>query len=370
MLTFAPDLIIQSMISVTKPFLPSREEYSKYIDKIWSNNWLTNNGPLVNELESKLKEKLKVDNLLFLANGTIAIQLAIKALHLKGKIITTPFSYIATTSSILWENCEPVFVDIDKEEWNINCDDIEKHIDESTVAILATHVFGNSCRVDKISAISKKFNLKVIYDAAHAFGVTYDNHPISTYGDVSTLSFHATKLFHTIEGGAAISNDLEVHERIKMMRNFGHNGPDKIDEIGINGKNSEFHAAMGLCVLSQFDDIQKQRKAQYLYYLENLEGSNLEFQKLVEKMEYNYSYFPILFESEKILIKAVYELNRKNIFPRRYFHPSLNKISIIKNSCDMPISEDISTRILCLPLYHNLSKSVQKLICDIIKNEI
>lgn len=356
------------MISVTKPFLPNREDYSKYVDKIWDNNWLTNNGPLVNDLESRLKEKLQVENLLFLTNGTVALQLAIKALGLKGKIITTPFSYIATTSSILWEDCEPTFVDIDKEDWNIDCNKIEEKIDKSTTAIMATHVFGNSCQVDKIAELSKKYNLKVIYDAAHAFGVTYDNNPISYYGDVSTLSFHATKIFHSIEGGAAISNNQDVHQRIKMMRNFGHNGPDSIDEVGINGKNSEFHAAMGLCVLSHYDDILSQRKTQYLYYLDNLNDSSLVFQKLTEKMDYNYSYFPILFESEDSLKKVVYELNRKNIFPRRYFHPSLNKISIITKTCEMPVSENISSRILCLPMYHNLSKSVQKLICDIIKS--
>jgi dTDP-4-amino-4,6-dideoxygalactose transaminase len=234
------------MIPVTKPFLPPIDEYKEYIDGIYQRQWLTNNGPLVNELELKLKEHLNVSHLLYLGNGTIAIQIAIKALELKGEIITTPFSYVATTSSIAWENCKPVFVDIDKDTLNIDPSKIEAAINANTSAILATHVYGNPCDIDAIQRIANKHNLKVIYDAAHCFGTKYKGKSVFEYGDVSTTSFHATKLFHTTEGGAVITTNPELLKKMSYLRNFGHDGPEKFECVGINGKNSEFHAAMGL----------------------------------------------------------------------------------------------------------------------------
>ncbi|TVP43483.1 MAG: aminotransferase class I/II-fold pyridoxal phosphate-dependent enzyme, partial [Mongoliibacter sp.] len=237
------------MIPVTKPFSPPIEEYKKYIDEIWERNWYTNNGPLVNQLEKDLKQYLGVSEVAFVSNGTIAIQIALKALGIHKKVITTPFSYVATTSSLVWEGCEPVFADIDSNTLNIDPLKIEELIDEDTQAILATHCFGNACEIDQIEKIAHKHGLKVIYDAAHCFGTKYKGESIFNFGDISTTSFHATKLFHTIEGGAIFSGNKELRKKVSFLRNFGHDGPEKFNGVGINGKNSEFHAAMGLCNL-------------------------------------------------------------------------------------------------------------------------
>ena len=228
------------MILVTQPFLPPEEEYKKYISEIWERNWLTNMGPLASELEEKLKAHLGVEQLLFVTNGTIALQMAIKALELKGEIITTPFSFVATTSSIVWEGCTPVFVDIDKNTLNIDPNKIEAAINEKTSAILATHVYGNPCDVEAIETIAQKHNLKVIYDGAHAFGVKVNGKSIFEYGDISTCSLHATKLYHSTEGGLVICNDKKLVKKLRYIRNFGISGFDQFSELGINGKNSEF----------------------------------------------------------------------------------------------------------------------------------
>lgn len=358
------------MINVTKPFLPNIQEYQNLLEKIWETNWLTNNGPFVNQLELELKQWLDLQHLLFLNNGTVAIQIALQCLGLKGKILTTPFSYIATTSSILWEKCNPVFVDIDKDTWNIDADKLEASIDDGVTGILATHVFGNPCNVEKIKEIADRHNIKVVYDAAHAFGVKYKNESLLKYGDVSTLSFHATKIFHTIEGGAVISKHPELLKKMSLLRNFGHDGPNKFGDVGINGKNSEFHAAMGLCNLNHIEDILETRKHQYLYYRENLKTTSCTFQKISPDTTYNYSYFPLVFENEKVMLRIMENLNNQKIFPRRYFYPSLNTIPILGNNESMPISESISKRILCLPLFHNLEKASQNMICRIIKRSL
>jgi dTDP-4-amino-4,6-dideoxygalactose transaminase len=342
------------MIPVTKPFLPPFEQYQYYLQGIWQRNWLTNNGPLVNELELKLKEYLDVPHLLFLSNGTLAIQIAIKALGLKGEIITTPFSYVATTSSIVWEGCTPVFTDIDPNTFNIDPKKIESAITSSTSAILATHCFGNSCDIEAIDSIAKKHHLKVIYDAAHCFGTRYKGKSIFNYGDISTSSFHATKLFHTIEGGAVFTRNPDVLKRMWLMRNFGHDGVAKFDGVGINAKNSEFHAAMGLCVLKQIDAILRRRKEQHNYYdqaLKNLRGNTIIVQK---DSEYNFAYYPFVFENESAVIKAIKELEKIEIFPRRYFYPSLSLLDYVRKS-STPISDSIASRILCLPIFHDLS---------------
>lgn len=236
------------MIPVTKPFLPKQADFKSYVSSIWARQWLTNNGPLVNELEIKLQQYLALPHLLYVTNGTIALQLAIQALEIKGEVITTPFSFVATTSSIVWQGCKPVFVDIDEETLNIDPDKIEAAITPRTTAILATHVFGNPCDIDAIDRIAKKHNLKVVYDAAHCFGTQYKGKSIFAYGDVSTTSFHATKLFHTIEGGAVFTQNPDILKRMALMRNFGYSGVDTFSELGTNAKNSEFHAAMGLCL--------------------------------------------------------------------------------------------------------------------------
>ncbi|MBE0685043.1 MAG: DegT/DnrJ/EryC1/StrS family aminotransferase, partial [Anaerolineaceae bacterium] len=261
------------MIPVTKSFLPPINEYIQYLEKIWESNQLTNHGPFVKELETKLEDYLGVKHLFFVTNGTIALQIAIKALDLHGEIITTPFSYVATTSSIVWEGCSPVFVDIEPSTLCINPDLIEDAITSETSAILTTHVYGIPSDVDKIYEIAQRHNIKVIYDAAHAFGVRFKEKSLVSYGDTSTLSFHATKLFHTVEGGAIITQDDEIANRISYMRNFGHKGQEDFWGLGINGKNSEFHAAMGLCNLNHISSIIERRKQVSEWYDDLLQDS-------------------------------------------------------------------------------------------------
>ena len=342
------------MINVTKPFLPPIEEYNKYLEGIWERNWLTNNGPLVNDLELKLKDYLDVKHLLFIANGTIALQIAIKVLELKGEIITTPFSYVATTSSIVWENCKPVFADIDPHSLNIDPAKIEERITEHTTGIMGTHVYGNPCDVDQIEKIAKKHNLKVIYDAAHAFGVKYKSRSIYDYGDVSTASFHATKIFHTTEGGAVVAQESELIRKMAQLRNFGHRD-DHFDGVGINGKNSEFHAAMGLANLNHIDRLLLARKTQAELYDKALVNLAVRRPVILEGAEWNYSYYPIIFETEEQLLKSVDMLNKNWIYPRRYFHPCLSTLDYV-DKYEVPFSSDISRRVLCLPMYHSLRK--------------
>lgn len=344
------------MINVTKTYLPPLEDYIHYLKKIWEKGWVTNNGSLVQELEEKLKKYLGVKNLFFTSNGTIALQIAIKALQLKKDIITTPFSYVATTTSILWENCKPVFVDIDPKTFCINPALIENSITANTEAILATHVYGIPCAIEEIERIAKKNNLKVIYDAAHAFGTIYKNRALAGYGDISTMSFHATKLFHTIEGGAIITNDDVLAEKINLFRSFGHVG-DKYITMGINGKNSEFHAAMGLCILDKIPDFIRRRKQLFKEYDEALNKLNLKRPLVPDNTIYNYEFYPVVFNDEETLLKVKTALVRENIFPRRYFYPSLNKLPYIFSEDKCPVSEAYAQRTLCLPMYYELSSA-------------
>lgn len=344
------------MINVTKTFFPPIEEYQKQIIRIWENQWLTNRGELLLELEEKLKQYLSVSNIIVLSNGTIPIQIALKLLAKGGEVITTPFSYVATTAAIIWENCTPIYVDIHPEYLTIDETKIEAAITEKTTCILATHVFGNSCNIDVIEDIAKKYNLKVIYDAAHCFGVSYKGKSIFEYGDISTCSFHATKLFHTGEGGAIFTKDKDLFHQCFFSHNFGHNGPLDFHGLGINGKISELQAAMGLAIFPHLKQILEYRK-----YIVNIYNSTLDFTKVKKihirnNTNWNYSYYPVIFETEEELLKVQNILNKNQIFPRRYFYPSLNIVPYVK-AVSMPISESIATRILCLPLHHNLDVS-------------
>lgn len=343
------------MINVTKPFLPPIEEYNNLVKDIWNRGWLTNNGPLVNELELALKDYLKVPHLLYLNNGTIALQIAIKVLKLKGDIITTPFSYVATTSSIVWEGCNPVFADIDPYTLNIDPAKIEAAITTQTTAILATHVYGNPCDIDAIKSIADKHGLKVIYDAAHCFGTLYKNESVFGFGDISTTSFHATKLFHTTEGGAVFTADANLLKAMSYLRNFGHSNYEEFASIGINGKNSEFHAAMGICNMKYIDAILESRRVIYETYMNKLAGLDVQYIKVSSKSKWNHSYFPIIFKSEAALLKAVEALNGNWIYPRRYFYPSLSSLDYVTKG-NTPISDDISSRVLCLPVYYGLTE--------------
>lgn len=351
------------MIQVNKPFLPPVSEYTDYVKGIWDRVFLTNNGPLVQELEQNIKNYLNVDYFSYLNNGTIAIQFALKALDVKGEVITTPFSYVATTSSLVWENCIPVFADIDTMTWNIDPNEIIKHITPKTSAILATHVFGNPCDIEAINKIAKEHNLKVIYDGAHCFGTTYKGRSVYNYGDASTASFHATKIFHTIEGGAVLSPHQEIIDKVNYFRNFGHDGPFKFATVGINGKNSEFHAAMGLVNLKYINQILEKYKANYFFYKEKLKNSGLVFQTIQPDSSPNFSYFPVLFPSETALNAAIELLNEKDIFPRRYFYPLLSDLSYT-GGVSMPVADLVSNRILCLPFFYSITNKQIEEICD------
>jgi dTDP-4-amino-4,6-dideoxygalactose transaminase len=355
------------MIPVTKSFLPSKEEYSDIVGRAFKAEWLTNRGQLVLELESKLKSHLNVSNILVTNNGTIPLQIALKLLGNGGEIITTPFSYVATTAAIVWENCTPVFVDINPNNLTIDALKIEAAITSKTTCILATHVFGNPCEIEEIERIAVKHNLKVIYDAAHCFGVQYKGKSIFEYGDISTCSFHATKLFHTGEGGAVFCKDSDLFHKIYYSHNFGHNGPLEFHGLGINGKISELHAAMGLAVFSHLNEIISQRKNVTKLYDELLDFSKITKIELREGTNWNHSYYPIVFKSSEELLIILEKLNNQNIFPRRYFYPSLNTIAYTKGN-SMPISESIASRIICLPLYVGLKKDQIELISKIINS--
>ena len=356
------------MIPVTKPYLPSVNEYDEYLISIWERQWLTNNGPLVNELELKLKKYLGLEYLLYVTNGTIALQIAIKALGLKGEIITTPFSYVATTSSIVWEGCEPVYVDIEEDTFNIDPTKIEAAVTSKTSAILATHVFGNPCNIDAIQKIADKYGLKVIYDAAHCFGTKYKNKSVFEYGDISTTSFHATKLYHTIEGGAVFTKCPDLLKKMVYIRNFGHDGVEEIAELGINGKNSEFHAAMGLCNLQHIDEILAKRKSLSLHYMNNLKNLKAKFPKLNADRDYNYAYFPVLFDNQDLMLRCIKALEAEKIYCRRYFYPSLNDLPFV-NKQTVPVCDSIVQRIVCLPLYHTLMSADLDLISRVMLRE-
>lgn len=357
------------MINVTKTFLPSQTEYNKQIQRVWDNEWLTNRGQLVLELEEKLKNYLKVSNIIITNNGTIPLQIALKLLGSSGEIITTPFSYVATTASIIWENCIPVFVDIDPDYLTIDETKIEQAVTSKTTAILATHVFGNPCNVSVIEAIAKKNNLKVIYDAAHSFGVKFNGKSIFEYGDISTCSFHATKLFHTGEGGAMFTNDEDLRHKLYYSHNFGHNGPLAFHGLGINGKISELQAAMGLAVFPYMNKIISDRKNVVDFYNFNIDFLKVSSFKIRENTDWNYSYYPVVFKTESDLLKVQQKLNQNDIFPRRYFYPSLNTIDYV-NGAEMPISESIASRILCLPLYSDLKLEEIKKIVMIINSSL
>jgi len=355
-----------SKITVTKAFLPDIEEFKRHIEEIWESGWITNHGPKVLLLEDKLKNFLGVKHLFFVNNGTIALQIAIKALGIKGQILTTPFSYVATTSSIVWEGCEPVFVDIDPESLTINPTEVRKLLNDNIKGILATHVYGYPCAVHELKEIAEEFNLPIIYDAAHAFGVSLEDNSILNFGNISTLSFHATKLFHTIEGGAIITNDDALAHKISYMRNFGHNGQEDFFGLGINGKSSEFNAAMGLINLEMVESLIFERKCLTELYYSLIKNLNLEIKMPSNNINYNYSYLPVIFRSEIDLLKIKRCLEENEILSRRYFYPSLNKLPYLDGQI-CPIAEDISSKVLCLPLYNGLLKDDVERICSIIK---
>lgn len=357
------------VINVTKSHLPDIEKYKKYIEEIYASGWLTNNGPLVRRLEKRLEEYLGVKNIVLVSNGTAALEIAYRTLGIKGFAITTPFSFVATTSSLITNNILPIFADIDKNTLNINPGNIEKHITPNTSAIVPVHVFGNGCEVEEIQTIASNYGLKVIYDAAHAFNVNYKDKSILSYGDISTLSFHATKLFHTIEGGALIVKDDQLVKKARYLINFGFENEESIPHLGINAKMNEFEAAMGLCILDEMDVLNEKRKKVYEIYERKLNGL-VQMQEKNKNSSCNYSYFPVILKSEEQLLSVRKALNSQNVYPRRYFYPTLDSLSYIepKQSCD--ISRSVSNKILCLPMFPELAEVDQEYIINILKEAL
>jgi dTDP-4-amino-4,6-dideoxygalactose transaminase len=359
------------MIPVTKAFLPPIEDYMAQVQRAYNNGWLTNRGELVQELEQKITEYLGLEesNILITNNGTIPLQIALKLLGKGGEIITTPFSYVATTAAIVWENCTPVFVDIHPEYLTIDETKIEAAITPRTTCILATHVFGNPCNVEAIEAIAKKHNLKVIYDAAHCFGVKYKGKSIFEYGDVSTCSFHATKIFHTGEGGAIFCKDADLFHKVFYSHNFGHKDTVSFHGLGINGKISELQAAMGLSVYPYLEAIFASRRLSMEIYDNALTGLPIQKIKLREGTEWNYSYYPIIFNDEAVLLQVVKSLHDAGVIPRRYFYPSLNILPYTLSQ-SMKVSEDVAIKILCLPIFFSIREDVILKVASVLTDQL
>ncbi len=357
------------MIYVTKIYMPNKEKFKAYIDGIYESGWLTNNGPLIQQLEKRLEEYLGVKNLLCLSNGTDALQFAYRLLGLEDKeVITTPFSFVSTTSAIVVERLKPIFADIDRESYNINPKNIEKLITKNTCAIAPCHVFGNACDIEEIDKIAQKHNLKIIYDASHAFDVKYKGKHILNYGDISVVSFHATKIFHTIEGAAIVIKDDTLYEKAKILRNYGIDSPDSVSMLGINAKMNDIQAAMGLCMLDEVDEISKERKESHQFYTKSL-NKYVQLQNKNPNSTQSYSYFPIVFQSEEDREKVQSALLKENISVRQYFKPSLDTLSYVETNEIMHNSRDLSNRILVIPMHSNIESKVSTIIKETLTKE-
>lgn len=364
-------MVVSPEITVTKATLPPLSEYVAHLEKIWSSHHLTNNGPLLRELEGKLTGVLGSRHVWYVTNGMAALQLALRAANVTGEVLTTPFSYVATTGAVLWEHCKPVFVDIEPTWLTINPEKLRAALTPRTTAILATHVYGFPCDVAALEAFAREHGLKLIYDAAHTFGCELHGRPLAAYGDVSCLSFHATKIFHTVEGGAVVVNgDDLLAERVKLMRSFGHFGDDHRC-LGINAKSSEIHAAMGLCNLPRVPEVIAQRKEQFLRYHELLADEGLTLPTPpVENFRHNYAYCPVIFPSESAAIAVLNRLGEEGIRARRYFFPSLNRLPYLEGASSCPVAEDIAVRVLCLPMSMDVTPAIQKRIAALIHGAV
>ncbi|MGD0056673.1 MAG: DegT/DnrJ/EryC1/StrS family aminotransferase [Methanomassiliicoccales archaeon] len=361
------------MITVTKSDLPPIEDYIRYLERIWSTHWLTNDGELCQLLRKRLEEYLRIKNLVLLSNGTLALQLALKAMDIKGEVITTPFTFAATTNSIVYEGARPVFADIDSETYNLDPEDVEKKITDETEAIMAVHVYGNPCDVERLGRIAKRNDLVLIYDAAHAFGVEYAGQSVLEFGDVSTLSFHATKVFNTIEGGAIVAADDAVVDKLRLLRNHGIRSETEVVLPGTNAKMNEFQAAMGLCNLERIDKSIESRKRIYDYYRKNLPSGSLRFQRLTAS-RYNYIYMPVCFKNNYLRDRAYSELLKNGIRSRKYFFPLTVHFDYLREKEPDSVgryglhrASDISGKVLCLPLYQDLSMNDVDRIIEIVK---
>lgn len=357
------------MIQITEPFLPPLDEYVQRLQEVWDRNWLTNDGPLVRELEDRLRDYLDVEHVLLVANGTLALQIAFRAVGLEGEVITTPFSHIATTASLVWEGCQPRFVDVDPHSWNLDAEQIDAAVTSRTRGIVATHVYGNPCDVDGIAAAARDHGLRVVYDGAHCFGTRWRGRSILEQGDATAISFHATKLFHTVEGGAVVTRSADLHRRMAYMRNFGHDGPAKFNGVGINAKATEVHAAMGLCNLAYVDGILAKRRSDTGLYDAGLRGLALARPRVHADAEPNGAYYPVLFPSEEVLLAAVDALEARGLVPRRYFYPALSELDYVEHA-DVPVAKDVSGRVLCLPLSFQIREDEIGTVCGVLREVV
>jgi len=355
------------MVRVTKVYYPDKDRYKSYIDRIYESGWLTNNGPLVQELEKKLEKYFGVKNVILVSNGTTALELSYRVLEISGEVITTPFTFVATTNSILYSCLKPIYADIDPETFNIAPRNIIPLINSNTKAIVPVHIYGNACDVETIEKIAQDYGLKIIYDAAHAFDVNYKGSSLLNYGDISVISFHATKIFHTIEGGAILTNNDDIAEKARFLRNSGITSSEKIIGAGTNAKMNEFEAAMGLCVLDDMKTIIEGRRKVMKYYMERLEGI-VNFQKQNPNANRSVSYFPVLFQSALQRENVQKRLWENDINSKRYFYPSLDTLPYVKSNNIMTVSQDVADRILCLPFYHDLKEETVDKISTVIKN--
>lgn len=356
-------------VYVTRPFLPPKEEFLEEVSDIFDRDILTNQGPNVQKFERVMRKFLGVEYFHYVTNGTIALQLALRALGItEGEVITTPFSYVATVSSMLWERCIPVFVDIEPDNFTIDVMKIEAAITKRTKAIMPVHVFGYACDVESIERIAQKYGLKVIYDAAHAFGCRYKGRALGSCGDISVLSFHATKWFHTIEGGGIVVRDPVLSDRLELMKRFGHDGDEHVC-LGINAKQDEFNAAMGLCNFRYLSSCLAERRALCELY-DSCLNHKLYRPPVQSDVIHNYSYFPVLFPDECSLLRVFKHLRDIQVFPRRYFNPSLNTLPYLKSRIACPISEDFSSRVACFPLFSGLAQDTVKQICQVVNRYV
>ncbi|MFC4991189.1 DegT/DnrJ/EryC1/StrS family aminotransferase [Rubritalea tangerina] len=335
--------------------MPPIDKYIEYVRSIWESGQLTNNGPLVKEFELLLATEFGVKHVVLVSSGTVAIQIALKALGIEGVVLTTPFSFVATSSAIAWQGIEFDFADIDAESLCLSPDKLSEQMSPDVGAIMGTHVFGNACDIEGIEKISKKWGVPVIYDAAHTYGATYKGRSLMAYGDVSILSLHATKLFHSVEGGVLATNDESLAKKFSYMRNFGFASPEAFQGVGINGKMSEFHAAMGLSLLGNMSEVISARIElvdlydSYFYEIEEV-SRPVQSDHAIS----NAAYYPIILPSETAVLGVLKELECEGVFARRYFYPCLTELPYSRKS-DVPIAEDISLRVLCLPLYYGLT---------------
>lgn len=363
----------EKMIQVTRSSMPDFEEYVEEIKDLWDSHWLTNMGVKHKQLETLLLEYLSASNITLFTNGHLALECAIAALNLTGEVITTPFTFASTTHAIVRNGLKPVFCDVNPDNYTMDVDRIESLITDKTSAIIPVHVYGNICNVKEIERIAKKHNLKVIYDAAHAFGVTVNNIGVSNFGDASMFSFHATKVFNTIEGGAITYKDEKLTQTLKDLKNFGITGPESVEYVGGNAKMNEFQAAMGICNLRHVDEEISKRKAVVERYMERFEGiEGIKICKPQDGVKSNYAYFPVVFDGYKMNRDEVLEeLKKENIIARKYFYPLTNSFECYKgrfNPDETPVAKYISERVITLPLYADLSLEDVDRICDIILN--